>query len=132
MKKILYVIFMAVCVFYIVSEGQVLLDKIGFVGSSERAAVEAAITEIKGQLYDSSGGIPEIETEVIYKNGKDYIVITRWKCNMWGTGFAVDGSYACYIRVPSSRYATYMGRTKQKDYNASYDLENLKAIFRIQ
>lgn len=90
--------------------------------------VDAAVAEVKSDVYSQYGEIPSMSGELIYKNGQDYIVIVKYTLPEWKW----KASCACHVYGYRKSNVSVMGMTNELGYDYKYGTEELKALWGIE
>lgn len=90
--------------------------------------VDAAIREVKSNVYNDYGEIPNIRGNVIYKSGQHYIVIVKYSLPEldW------KGSCACHVYGYRKGNVFVNGMTNELPGDYEYNTEELKAMWGIE
>ncbi len=116
-KKTLLVLLAVVAVIVIVTNSN---DN-----QKEKRAIATACAEVKSQILQSYGVTPTVKGSVLYDNGSDYIVIVKYT-----TRLGDSGSIGCYVHGNKQQFI--YSTLKRMSYNYSYDVEELKTLWKIE
>lgn len=103
-----------------------------FRGVSDAEICQEAETEIKSYIYEDSGEIPTLTSEIIYsvKDGKikDSIVVVKYKLENEGW----SGSYAVHIHSGvKDAFVREITQEQEYDYDYESHIEELKVMYKI-
>lgn len=103
-----------------------------FSGVSDTEICQEAEKEIKSYVYENSGEIPTITSEIIYsvKDGKikDSIVVVKYKLENEGW----SGSYAVHIHSGvKDAFVREITQEQEYDYDYESHIEELKVMYKI-
>lgn len=103
-----------------------------FGGVSDTEICQEAETEIKSYIYEESGEIPTLTSEIIYsvKDGKikDSIVVVKYKLENEGW----SGSYAVHIHSGvKDAFVREITQEQEYDYDYESHIEELKVMYKI-
>ena len=92
--------------------------------------VKDTCTEMKSEVYNEYGEIPNISGKIIYENHPDYIVVVKYTLPEWGW----EGSRACHVYGYREDICHVSGKTREMPYDYDYVsmLDELKAMWALK